>query len=100
MDNVLDVRPPAAWAEDRVPGAALEARNAARHLERYLADKPARDRPLVRCRRGHRRSGSFALILGQTGWQVRVPAGARIVADSLAPVAPPGLCARVIATLG
>lgn len=53
-------------------GAALVARNAARHLEGYLADKPADYRPLVYCWRGGQRSGAFALILGQIGWQVRV----------------------------
>lgn len=106
VDEILDVRSPAEWAEDHVPGAvnlpvlddaerarvgtiytresrflarkvgaALVARNAARHLEGYLADKPANYRPLVYCWRGGQRSGSFALILGQIGWQVRVLAG-------------------------
>ncbi len=56
-------------------GAALVARNAARHLEGYLADRPAGYRPLVYCWRGGMRSGSFALILGQIGWQVRVLEG-------------------------
>lgn len=53
-------------------GAALVARNAARHLEGYLADKPGDYRPLVYCWRGGQRSGSFSLILGQIGWQVGV----------------------------
>ncbi len=53
-------------------GAALVARNAARHLEGYLAGKPADYRPLVYCWRGGQRSGSFALILGQIGWRVGV----------------------------
>jgi len=53
-------------------GAALVARNAAHHLETYLADKPANYRPLVYCWRGGQRSGSIALILGQIGWQVGV----------------------------
>jgi tRNA 2-selenouridine synthase len=69
-------------------GAALVARNAARHLEGYLADKPATYRPLVYCWRGGQRSGSFALILGQIGWQVRVLDGGwrawrRLVAGAL-----------------
>jgi len=51
-------------------GAALVARNAARHLETTLADKPADFRPLVYCWRGGQRSGAFAMILGQIGWQV------------------------------
>jgi tRNA 2-selenouridine synthase len=106
VDEIIDVRSPAEWAEDHVPGAvnlpvlddaeraqvgtvyvqesrflarrmgaALVARNAARHLEGYLADKPAGYRPLVYCWRGGQRSGSFALILGQIGWQVRVLEG-------------------------
>lgn len=69
-------------------GAALVARNAALHLEGYLADKPASYRPLVYCWRGGQRSGSFALILGQIGWQVGVIDGGwrsyrRLVADAL-----------------
>ncbi|HPD91677.1 MAG: tRNA 2-selenouridine(34) synthase MnmH [Rhodobacter sp.] len=56
-------------------GAALVARNAARHLEGYLADKPADYRPLVYCWRGGQRSGSIALILGQIGWRVGVLEG-------------------------
>ena len=56
-------------------GAALVARNAARHLETALADKPADYRPLVYCWRGGQRSGSFALILAQIGWQVGVIEG-------------------------
>jgi tRNA 2-selenouridine synthase len=51
-------------------GAALVARNAARHLDGYLADKGPRYRPLVHCWRGGQRSGAFAAILGQIGWRV------------------------------
>jgi tRNA 2-selenouridine synthase len=56
-------------------GAALVARNAARHLEGPLADRPASYRPLVYCWRGGQRSGSFASILGQIGWRVEILAG-------------------------
>lgn len=56
-------------------GAALVARNAARHLEGVLADRPSDYRPLVYCWRGGQRSGSFALILGQIGWRVGVIEG-------------------------
>lgn len=59
----------------RKMGAALVARNAAAHLETALADKPADYRPLVYCWRGGQRSGSFAMILGQIGWQVGVLEG-------------------------
>jgi tRNA 2-selenouridine synthase len=106
VDEIIDVRSPAEWAEDHLPvavnlpalddderarvgtiyvqdsrfrarriGATLVARNVARHLEGYLADKPATYRPLVYCWRGGQRSGSVALILGQIGWQVRVLQG-------------------------
>lgn len=56
-------------------GAMLVARNAARHLETALADKPADYRPLVYCWRGGQRSGAFAMILAQIGWQVGVVDG-------------------------
>ncbi len=69
-------------------GAALVARNAARHLEEALADKPGGWRPLVYCWRGGQRSGSFATILGQIGWRVERLAGGykswrRLVIDAL-----------------
>jgi tRNA 2-selenouridine synthase len=56
-------------------GAALVARNAARHLEGPLADKGGGWRPLVYCWRGGQRSGSFATILSQVGWRVSVVQG-------------------------
>jgi tRNA 2-selenouridine synthase len=61
--------------EARKQGAALVSRNVARHLETYLSDKPARYQPLVYCWRGGQRSGAFAAILGQIGWQVAVIEG-------------------------
>ncbi|WP_372604124.1 tRNA 2-selenouridine(34) synthase MnmH, partial [Actibacterium sp.] len=100
FSEVIDVRSPAEFAEDHIPGAinlpaltneerarvgtiytqvnpfearkigaALVARNAAHHLETTLADRPKSYRPLVYCWRGGQRSGSFALILRQIGWQ-------------------------------
>ena len=51
-------------------GAALVARNAARHIEGPLADRDGGWRPLVYCWRGGQRSGSFATILRQIGWRV------------------------------
>jgi tRNA 2-selenouridine synthase len=119
FDDIIDVRAPAEWAEDHVPGAislpvlddaerarvgtiykqvnpfsarkigaALVAKNAARHLEGPLADKPGGWRPLVYCWRGGQRSGSFASILSQIGWRVEVVAGGyktwrRLVVDAL-----------------
>ncbi|MDB6453757.1 tRNA 2-selenouridine(34) synthase MnmH [Falsirhodobacter sp. 20TX0035] len=56
-------------------GAALVSRNAARHLEGPLADKPGDWRPLVYCWRGGQRSGSFATILSQIGWRVETIVG-------------------------
>ena len=119
FDDIIDVRAPAEWAEDRIPGAislpvlddaeraragtiykqvspfsarkigaALVAKNAARHLEGPLADKPGGWRPLVYCWRGGQRSGSFASILSQIGWRVEVVQGGyktwrRLVVDAL-----------------
>jgi len=51
-------------------GAALVARNIARHLETVFADKPRDWKPLVYCWRGGNRSGSLAHILAKIGWPV------------------------------
>jgi tRNA 2-selenouridine synthase len=106
FDDIIDVRSPAEFAEDHVPGAislpvldneerarvgtiykqdspftarkigaALVARNAARHLEEVLIDRPGGWRPLVYCWRGGQRSGSFATILSQVGWRAETLAG-------------------------
>lgn len=106
FDAIIDVRSPAEFAEDHLPGAinlpvlddaerarvgtiykqqspflarkigaALVARNAARHLEGPLADRPGGWRPLVYCWRGGQRSGSFATILSQVGWRVELVSG-------------------------
>jgi tRNA 2-selenouridine synthase len=106
FDDIIDVRSPAEFAEDHLPGAislpvlddeerarvgtiykqvspftarklgaALVARNAARHLEGALADRSGGWRPLVYCWRGGQRSGSFATILSQIGWRVETLAG-------------------------
>ena len=56
-------------------GAALVARNVARHLEGALADRTGGWRPLLYCWRGGQRSGAFATILGQIGWRVETIAG-------------------------
>ena len=106
FDAVIDVRSPAEFAEDHVPGAislpvlsneeraqvgtiyvqesrfrarrigaAIIARNVARHLETVLADKGGEFRPLVYCWRGGQRSGAMATILSQVGWRTAVLAG-------------------------
>ena len=56
-------------------GAALVARNVARHLDGPLADKSGGWRPLVYCWRGGQRSGAFATILAQIGWRAEVVRG-------------------------
>ena len=127
FDAVIDVRAPAEFAEDHLPGAinlpvlddaerarvgtiykqqspflarkigaALVAKNAARHLEGPLADMPGGWRPLVYCWRGGQRSGSFASILAQVGWRVELVEGGykawrRLVVDQVQdrPIAAP-----------
>lgn len=59
----------------RKTGAALVARNAARHIEEVLHDRPGNWRALVYCWRGGQRSNSFATILSQIGWRVEVLEG-------------------------
>jgi tRNA 2-selenouridine synthase len=53
-------------------GAAIIARNVARHLETSLADKPGGFRPLVYCWRGGQRSHAMATILSEVGWRTTV----------------------------
>ena len=68
-------------------GAALVAKNIARHLERDVIHKPRGWQPLVYCWRGGKRSGSLALILDQIGFNVTLVDGgykafrAALVAD-------------------
>jgi len=99
-DSVVDVRSPAEFAEDHIPGAmslpvlsdderarvgviytqvspfdarkvgaALVARNAARHIENALGDRDGSWCPLVYCWRGGQRSGALASVLSQIGWR-------------------------------
>lgn len=99
FDEIIDVRTPAEFAEDHIPGAincpvmsdeervrvgtlykqvspfearkvgaAIAARNIARHLDEQFASHPKSWRPLVYCWRGGQRSGSMAIILAQIGW--------------------------------
>lgn len=99
FDEVIDVRSPAEFAEDHVPGAincpvldneeraaigtmykqvspfdakkrgaALVARNIARHIEERFAAHGRTWRPLVYCWRGGKRSGAMAHILSEIGW--------------------------------
>ena len=59
----------------RKRGAALVARNIARHIEREVFDKPKDWQPLVYCWRGGKRSGALALVLDQIGFRVHVLEG-------------------------
>lgn len=74
-------------------GAALVAKNAARHIEGALAHLEKSWRPLVYCWRGGQRSSAFATILSHIGWRVGVVEGGyktwrNLVNESLdAPVA-------------
>jgi tRNA 2-selenouridine synthase len=52
-------------------GAALVARNIARHLEQSFADKPRHWRPLVYCWRGGQRSAALTYVLSSIGWPAR-----------------------------
>ncbi|MEW5944417.1 MAG: tRNA 2-selenouridine(34) synthase MnmH [Pseudomonadota bacterium] len=98
FDDIIDVRSPSEFREDHIPGAlnfpvlddeerarigtlykqspfeakkagaALVARNIARHIEQHFAAKPKNWRPLIYCWRGGKRSGSMAHILAEIGW--------------------------------
>lgn len=52
-------------------GAALVAKNIARHIELHLLDKPKGWRPLLYCWRGGQRSGAFSHILREIGWNAQ-----------------------------
>jgi tRNA 2-selenouridine synthase len=54
--------------EAKKVGAALVAKNIARHIEERFLDKPKDWRPLVYCWRGGKRSGAFTHILREIGW--------------------------------
>lgn len=102
FDTIIDVRSPAEFAEDHIPGAinlpvldneerarigtlykqvspfeakkqgaALVARNIARHIEESCMDKAKDWKPLIYCWRGGNRSGSMTLIMNRIGWAAR-----------------------------
>jgi tRNA 2-selenouridine synthase len=58
--------------EARKHGAALVARNIARHIETEVMARPRGWRPLVYCWRGGQRSGALATVLDQIGFAVQV----------------------------
>ena len=54
--------------EAKKVGAALVAKNIARHIETHWIDKPRDWKPLIYCWRGGNRSGALAHILAKIGW--------------------------------
>ncbi|WP_153111868.1 tRNA 2-selenouridine(34) synthase MnmH [Propionivibrio limicola] len=52
-------------------GAALVAKNIARHLETLFADKPINWKPLIYCWRGGKRSGSMTTWFSLIGWKAK-----------------------------
>jgi tRNA 2-selenouridine synthase len=56
----------------RKRGAALVARNIARHVQTQVMAHPRNWRPLVYCWRGGQRSAALALVLDQIGFNVHV----------------------------
>ncbi len=101
FDALIDVRSPAEFAEDHIPGAincpvldneervrvgtlykeagafeakkvgaAIVARNIARHIDEHFVSCGRDWRPLVYCWRGGNRSGAMAHILAKIGWPV------------------------------
>ncbi|MBI3374506.1 MAG: tRNA 2-selenouridine(34) synthase MnmH [Betaproteobacteria bacterium] len=55
----------------RKAGAALVARNIARHVEQRFAGKPKTWHPLVYCWRGGKRSGAMVHVLREIGWDAK-----------------------------
>jgi tRNA 2-selenouridine synthase len=81
-------------------GAALVARNIAKHLETSFADKQKGWKPLVYCWRGGKRSGAMAHILREIGWDAKTVEGGyksyrRYVVESLSAL-PANFTFRVI----
>lgn len=54
--------------EARKAGAALVAKNIAKHLQTSFRDHPKSWHPLIYCWRGGQRSGAMSIILAQIGW--------------------------------
>ncbi|MBB1628858.1 tRNA 2-selenouridine(34) synthase MnmH [Achromobacter sp. UMC71] len=101
FDEIIDVRTPLEYADDHIPGAlnapvfsnderaqvgtlyrqspfdatrlgaALAARNIARHLETTFVARPQGWRPLIYCWRGGKRSGSMTVMFNMIGWRAR-----------------------------
>ena len=81
-------------------GAALVAKNIARHIEMLFIAKEKNWKPLVYCWRGGKRSGAMAHVLREVGWDAKTLEGGykayrRYVVESLAAL-PQKLSFRVI----
>ena len=81
-------------------GAALVARNIARHIEMQFMAKEKNWQPLVYCWRGGKRSGAMGHILREVGWDAKTLEGGykayrRYVVESLS-VLPPQMNFKVI----
>jgi tRNA 2-selenouridine synthase len=105
FDAIIDVRSPAEYAEDHIPGAisapvlddaqraevgtrykresafeakkvgaALIAKNVARHIEQFK-DRPKSWHPLVYCWRGGKRSAAMAHVMREIGWDAETLEG-------------------------
>ena len=61
--------------EAKKRGAALAARNIAKHIEAHVLDKPRDWAPLAYCWRGGKRSGSLSLVLDQIGFRMSLVEG-------------------------
>lgn len=105
FDEIIDVRSPAEFAEDHIPGAlncpvlndeerieigllyaqspfearkrgaALVAKNIAAMLETHFCSRPKHWQPLIYCWRGGMRSQSAAIWFRLIGWRARLLAG-------------------------
>ena len=102
FSDIIDVRTPAEFAEDHIPGAinlpvlsnaeritvgtlyhqspfegkklgaALIAKNISTHIQEHLIHHPKEWKPLIYCWRGGKRSGSMTHILRQIGWNAYI----------------------------
>lgn len=100
--DIIDVRTPAEFAEDHIPGAinfpvlsneervqvgtlyhqspfegkklgaALIAKNIAAHIQEHFIHQPKEWKPLIYCWRGGKRSGSMTHIMRQIGWNAYI----------------------------
>jgi tRNA 2-selenouridine synthase len=59
----------------RKSGAALVAKNIARHVQTTFADNPSAWKPLVYCWRGGKRSGAMTHVLREIGWDAKTLEG-------------------------